>query len=264
MSETAAVSVEELSFSYGDITVLEKVSFTMERGSFITMVGPNGGGKTTLLKLMLGLIRPHSGLVRVFGKPPEKSREKIGYMPQHQLFDPWFPVTASDVVLMGRLGIKSPDLKASEIDSPKRKARGRKIIGLYSKDDRNRASEALGIVGMADYEKRPFSSLSGGQRQRVLLARALVSAPQLLLLDEPTANVDMEVETRLTSILEDLGRRMTILMVTHDLGFVSGLVQSCICVNRRVFVHPTSEISGEVLQRLYGQDLRIVRHDKLR
>jgi len=264
MSETAAVSVEELSFSYGDITVLEKVSFTMERGSFITMVGPNGGGKTTLLKLMLGLIRPHSGLVRVFGKPPEKSREKIGYMPQHQLFDPWFPVTASDVVLMGRLGIKSPKLKARETDTPERKASGRKIIGLYSKDDRNRASEALGIVGMADYEKRPFSSLSGGQRQRVLLARALVSAPQLLLLDEPTANLDMEVETRLTSILEDLGRRMTILMVTHDLGFVSGLVQSCICVNRRVFVHPTSEISGEVLQRLYGQDLRIVRHDKLR
>lgn len=228
MSETAAVSVEELSFSYGDITVLEKVSFTMERGSFITMVGPNGGGKTTLLKLLLGLIKPHSGLVRVFGKPPEKSREKIGYMPQHQHFDPWFPVTASDVVLMGRLGIKSPALKAREIDTPERKARGRKIIGLYSKDDRNRTSEALGIVGMADYEKRPFSSLSGGQRQRVLLARALVSAPQLLLLDEPTANVDMEVETRLTSILEDLGRRMTILMVTHDLGFVSGLVQSCI------------------------------------
>lgn len=264
MSETAAVSVEELSFSYGDITVLEKVSFTMERGSFITMVGPNGGGKTTLLKLLLGLIRPRSGLVRVFGKPPEKSREKIGYMPQHQHFDPWFPVTASDVVLMGRLGIKSPTLKALETDTTGRKARGRKIIGLYSKDDRNRASEALGIVSMADYEKRPFSSLSGGQRQRVLLARALVSAPQLLLLDEPTANVDMEVETRLTSILEDLGRRMTILMVTHDLGFVSGLVQSCICVNRRVFVHPTSEISGEVLQRLYGQDLRIVRHDKLR
>jgi len=254
MSEPAAVNVEELSFSYGDIPVLEKVSFTMERGSFITMVGPNGGGKTTLLKLILGLIRPHAGLVRVFGKSPEKSREKIGYMPQHQLFDPWFPVTASDVVLMGRLGIKSPELKA----------RGRKIIGIYSKDDRNRASETLGIVGMADYEKRPFSSLSGGQRQRVLLARALVSAPQLLLLDEPTANADMEVETRLTSILEDLGRRMTILMVTHDLGFVSGLVQSCICVNRRVFVHPTSEISGEVLQRLYGHDLRIVRHDKLR
>ena len=249
MAEAPAVSVENVSFSYGEIPVLEKVSFTLERGSFITMVGPNGGGKTTLLKLILGLSRPHSGSVRVFGKTPEKAREKIGYMPQHQLFDPWFPVTASDVVLMGRLGIKA--------------ARHRSI-GPYSKDDKNMASEALASVGMADYEKRPFSSLSGGQRQRVLLARALVSSPQLLLLDEPTANVDMEVETRLTSILEELGRRMTILMVTHDLGFVSGLVESCICVNRKAFVHPTSEISGDVLKRLYGHDLRIVRHDKMR
>jgi zinc transport system ATP-binding protein len=243
--ETAPViTIENVSFSYDGVPVLEKVSFTVDSGDFSIMVGPNGGGKTTLLKLILGLLKPSSGVVRVFGKPPEKVRHSIGYMPQHQQFDPKFPVAVADVVLMGRL------------------KEGR--FGLYSKDDRKIASLALKEIGMSEYEKRSFSALSGGQRQRVLLARALVGDPHLLLLDEPTANVDLEVETRLMSILEELNKRMTILMVTHDLGFVTDAVKACVCVNRKAFIHPTAELSTDVLQECYGQNIRIVRHDKIK
>jgi zinc transport system ATP-binding protein len=241
---TNAIIVENVCFSYDTAQVLDGVSFTVEDGAFITMVGPNGGGKTTLLKLILGLIKPSAGSIRVFGKQPEKVSDKIGYMPQYQLFDPWFPVTVSDIVLMGRLG-KHP-------------------LGPYFKSDRKKASDVLDIFGMADYETRPFSELSGGQRQRVLLARALVSEPDLLLLDEPTANVDIEVETRLINILEELNRKMTVVMVTHDLGLVTEAVEECVCVNRKAFVHPTAELTTDVLQECYGQTIRIVRHDKIK
>jgi zinc transport system ATP-binding protein len=239
-----AIVVDNVNFSYDSIPVLEGVSFVIDSGDFTIMVGPNGGGKTTLLKLILGLLKPRSGSIRVFGKPPENARHAIGYMPQYQLFDPRFPVTVEDVVLMGLL------------------KEGR--FGLYSKGDRTVAALVLEEIGMAEYGKRSFSVLSGGQRQRALLARALVGNPEILLLDEPTANVDLEVETRLMSILEELNRRMTILMVTHDLGFVTESVKACVCVNRKTFVHPTSQLTGEVLQECYGQNLRIVRHDKTR
>lgn len=244
MKKTDAIIVDKVSFSYDTVPVLDNVSFTVENGAFITMVGPNGGGKTTLLKLILGLIKPRTGSIRVYGKQPDKVSDKIGYMPQYQLFDPWFPVTVADVVLMGLLG-KHP-------------------LGPYSKAERKKVSDTLDIFSMTDYETLPFSILSGGQRQRVLLARALVSNPELLLLDEPTANVDIEVETRLMDILEELNRKMTIIMVTHDLGFVTEAVNDCVCVNKKAFVHPTSELTGDVLQECYGQTIRIVRHDKIK
>ena len=238
------VSLENVSFSYDVQPVLLDVSLVVEDRDYLCVVGPNGGGKTTLLKLMLGLLKPAGGRVRVFGQAPEGVRSRIGYVPQHTTLDPLFPVTALDVVLMGRL------------------SRGMRL-GPFRKADREAAEAALEMVGMVPLQGRPFSALSGGQRQRVLIARGLVSNPELFLLDEPTSNVDAAMETELFEILEQLNRKMSIVLVTHDLGFVSRYVKRVACVNRRLVVHPTSEVTGEMIQEIYGRDVHMVRHDEV-
>ena len=220
---------------------LESVNLSIEKRDLILIVGPNGGGKTTFLKLMLGLLHPDNGEIRIFGKSPESMRNRIGYMPQYTHFDPHFPVTVTDIVLMGRLE--------------------RRRCGPYSGFDKDKALRALNTVGLADVSKKLFSELSGGQRQRVLIARAIVSEPDLLLLDEPTANVDALTEAKLFDLLQELNKEMTILMVSHDFGFVSSIVKHVICVNRKVQLHPTSEITNEIVRQLYGEELRIIRHD---
>ncbi len=242
MTKKPVIELEKVSFSYDGLPVLEDVSLTVHEHDFLSIVGPNAGGKTTLLKLIMGLIRPTSGTVRVFGQRPPKVRSRIGYMPQHASLDPLFPVNVMDVVLMGRLGHG-------------------KRFGIYGRADREAAAEALQMVEIYDIRRRFFSALSGGQRQRVLIARALVSDPELLLLDEPTSNVDAAVETGLFEILDQLNQKITVALVTHDLGFVSCYVKSVACVNRRVVVHPISEITGEMINEIYGTDVHMVRHD---
>ena len=242
MEQAPVVEIRDLSFSYNGETVLEHVNLTIGRREFISVVGPNGGGKTTLLRLVLGLIEPTAGTVRVFGQRPAQARGRVGYLPQHAQMDPRFPASVSDVVLTGRLATARP-------------------FGLYRKADREAARKALGDVDLSDQARRPYSDLSGGQRQRVLIARALVSEPELLLLDEPTAGLDAHMENELYDLLKALNERLTIVLVTHDLGFVSQIVQSVACVRRTVVVHPTSEITGEIIREIYGGDVRMVRHD---
>jgi zinc transport system ATP-binding protein len=242
MDPQTVISFESVFYSYNGIPALEKVSLQVQELDFMSVVGPNAGGKTTLLKLILGLLRPDEGRVRVFGEPPQKVRSRIGYVPQYVSLDPFFPVDVTDVVLMGRLG------------------RGSRF-GFYRKKDRSAAEAALRQVEMAELRRRPFFALSGGQRQRVLIARALVSGPELLLLDEPTANIDAVLETELFEMLNRLNERITIVLVTHELGFVSRYVKRVACVNRRVVVHPTCEITGRLIQEIYGGDVRMVRHD---
>ena len=244
MPDEPVVSLRNVSFSYGHAPVLEDVSFDVGRLESMCIVGPNGGGKTTLVKLILGLLTPQAGEIRVFSRAPRHARVKAGYMPQHVLYDPQFPVTAMDIVLMGRLG---------------RRGIGG-FFGWHNREDRQAALEALEQVEMAEFRTLLFASLSGGQRQRVLVARALCSRPDLLLLDEPTSNIDTLVESRLWELLRKLNRRMAILMVTHDLGVVSNLVEKVICVNRRVVVHNTREVTGQVISDLYGGHVRMVRH----
>jgi zinc transport system ATP-binding protein len=238
------VQLDGVSFAYGEVVVLEGVHLSIWPGEWVLVVGPNGGGKTTLLKLILGLLEPTAGQVRLFGQEPAKTRHRVGYMPQHIQFDSLFPVTVMDIVLMGRLGTA-----------------GRRLLGWYTRQDRQAAQEALAEVGLAGLENRPFAALSGGQRQRVLIARALCSRPELLLLDEPTAHVDPQAEGQLMEILQRLHRRMSIVMVSHDLGVVSPQIGSVLCVNRRLVVHPTTELTGEKIRQLYGEDLRMIRHD---
>ena len=246
MSTEPVISLRDVTFSYGGAPALEDVNLSVDEREAVCIVGPNGGGKTTLVKLILGLLTPQRGEVRVFGQPPQRARLRAGYMPQHVQHDPQFPVTVMDIVLMGRLG--QGGLPACWAGT----------AGPTAAPPR----DALAQVGMDDFRRRPFASLSGGQRQRVLIARALCCKPDLLLLDEPTSNVDSLVEARLLDLLRELNRRMTILMVSHDLGFVSGLVESVICVNRRVVVHPTSEMTGEAIRDIYGGEVRMVRHDE--
>jgi zinc transport system ATP-binding protein len=242
--DSQVISVRDVSFSYdGRDSVLDSARFDVNRDDFAAIIGPNGGGKTTLLKLILGLLEPQKGIVRVFGSAPAVARKRIGYMPQYQRFDPEFPVTVMDVVLMGRLG-HAPS------------------IGTFRREDRAIARSVLEEVSCAGLSKRPFASLSSGQRQRVVIARALASRPDLLLLDEPTSNLDPSVQDDVQELLHGLSPRMTIIVVSHDVAFVSKYVNKVICVNRTVAVHPTSEIKGDLFSVLYGQPgVRLVNHE---
>jgi zinc transport system ATP-binding protein len=243
MKDNSVVIVEGLSFSYDGSVVLEGVDITINEKDFVWMVGPNGGGKTTLLKLILGLLQPNAGRIRVFGKRPGESRSRIGYMPQYARLDPLFPVDARDVVLMGRLG------------------NGRRF-GPFRNPDKQAAEKALDEVGLTELRSKPFAKLSGGQQRRVLIARALASEPDLLILDEPTANLDMIVEKELYDLLNKLNEKLTIVMVSHDPAFVSDYVKRVFCVKRTVSEHPTCELEGDFMGELFGGDMRIVRHDQ--
>jgi zinc transport system ATP-binding protein len=232
-------SFEKVTFSFGAAPVIEDASFTIEAGDFVSMIGPNGAGKTTLAKIMLGLLTPTRGRVRLCGGSTQQQCTRVGYVPQHGNFDPDFPITAGEVVLMGRV------------------PRG---LGFYTRRDKRDAAEILAQVGLAGFQGRPFADLSGGQRQRVLIARALVSDPELLILDEPTANIDSAAGQRLRDILERLKGTMTVLLITHDLGFVSELVDKVLCVNVKVRIHPTQEVTPELIQDLFGTGARMVDH----
>lgn len=237
------IEIDDVSFRFDSGgPVLDGVTITIERLDFASVIGPNGGGKTTLLKLILGLLQPTTGRVRVFGSSPFRARPRIGYMPQFAAMDPKFPVQVLDVVLMGRLG---PGLR----------------FGSFTRSDRDAALETIERVGLAGLERQPFSDLSGGQRQRVLLARALASDPELLLLDEPAAGLDQKVEQDFFQLLRDLNRSKTLLLVSHDLGFVSSFVKTVVCVHRTVDVHPMSSLDGKMIQELYGGEVRLVHHD---
>lgn len=241
----AAVELRDVSFSYNGGLVIEDASFVIPRGDFAGIVGPNGGGKTTLLKLMLGLLRPARGSVRIFGQPPAQAAQRVGYVPQGFQYDARLPVTVADVVRMGHLGHEHSWLAS---------------LGASSDEVR----EALAAVALPGQELRRFADLSGGQQQRVLIARALATQPEMLMLDEPTASLDVAAEREVLTLLQRLNERLTIVLVTHDLGFISAAVTSVLCVNRKVRRHPTTqvgEITGELLESMYGRDRVMVRHD---
>ncbi len=239
MSHPVAIRMQGVGFGYHEERILHSVELAVPVGDFACIIGPNGGGKSTLLKLMIGLLPAQSGSVQVFGQPPAQVRPRVGYLAQHLHFDRQFPISVIDVVLMGRLGLGS-------------------IFGRYSRADRAAARAALHEVGLADLERRPFAALSGGQRQRVLIARAMACNPDLLLLDEPFAGLDIQAEEQLYALLGELNRRLTIVLVSHDVAYVSKFVKTAICVNRHVHTHAARELHGEVIRRLYGREVRLV------
>lgn len=236
------VDVEHISFRYPRHAVgrpvLEDVSLRIEPRDFLGIIGPNGGGKTTLIKMMLGLLKPSQGKVRVFGQPPEAVRSRIGYVPQHAQIDPSTPASVLDVVLMGRLS-RSP-------------------WGFrFGPDHAQAAMQALRQTGTDHLASRPIGSLSGGQRHRVLIARALVADAQLLLLDEPHTGVDTEAQRELIDLLHRLNERLPIVMVSHDVSFVSTHLKRVACLNHRIACHPAHEITDDVIAQMYHDHVAI-------
>lgn len=226
------IQVDNLDFTYHGQPVLEEVNLTVREGDFIAMIGPNGGGKTTLLKLILGLLKPDQGEIQVMGKHPTRVSHQIGYVPQDVNINRSFPITALDVVLMGKL---SPGKRWSR----------------NTDRDRRDAMDALGRIDMADHAHRRIGELSGGQRQRVFIARALVTRPRLLLLDEPTASIDSRGQTEFFNLLKRLNEDVSIIVVSHDLLVISIYVKSVACVNRRLHYHHQAEITGDMLEVMY-------------
>ncbi len=230
--ENSIVEIRNVWFAYNGKTVLEDVSLDIRPGDFIAMIGPNGGGKTTLLKLMLGLLRPNKGAIRVLGDLTEKASHHIGYVSQDVHINRSFPITAIDVVLMGKL------------EPGKRWAKN-------SAQDRTDALDMLARMEIADYAGSKIGELSGGQRQRVFIARALVTQPKMLLLDEPTASIDAKGQAEFYSLLKELNKDITILVVSHDLVAISTYVKSVACVNKRLHYHHQAEITEEMLEEMY-------------
>ncbi|MFT5471006.1 MAG: zinc transport system ATP-binding protein [Verrucomicrobiales bacterium] len=232
-----ALRFEQVSFRYAAPVVIDDASFAIEEGACVGVVGPNGGGKTTLFKLALGLLKPQTGKIEILDHSPHIGCKHIGYVPQHLQFDTKFPITAHEVVLMGRLD-RLP------------------WYGIYAKADRAVAADALAEVGLADLADRPFAAMSGGQKQRVLIARALAAEPDLLLLDEPTANIDLSVEEQFLKTLDRLPKGMTTLIISHDIGLLERMTDRVLCVNRHVHEHRVSDLDGHTIREIYSGELR--------
>jgi zinc transport system ATP-binding protein len=242
------VELEDVDFAYGAVRVLERINLTVQPGDFLGIIGPNGSGKTTLLRIMLGLLPPTSGTVRLFGHPPAAFGQwgRLGYVPQRATLDASLPVTVHEVVATGLL----PSLG---------------IFGRIGAAERKRIAEVLGQVGMEAHAAARIGALSTGQQQRVLIARALVSKPELLMLDEPTGGVDPEAQTSFHALLHHLNRErdVTLILVSHDIGVVAKEVTKLACLNRRLVFHgrPGDFLSDAALTALYGPAVRVVSHD---
>ena len=226
------IETHNLNFSYNGQPVISGVNLKIQSGDFMAMIGPNGGGKTTLLKLMLGLLKADSGSIRIFGKPPKEVSYRIGYVPQDIHINQNFPISSSDVVLMGKL---KPGRGWSRHDA----------------EDRMEALQALERVGAGKYSNHRIGELSIGQKQRVFIARALVTDPDILFLDEPTASIDTKGQNEFYAILKELNQKITIIVVSHDLMVISRYVKSVACVNQSLHYHGHAELTGEMIEMMY-------------
>lgn len=236
-----AIEVNNVNFSYYKTTVLEDINFKIEENDFVGIIGPNGGGKTTFIKLLIGLLKPDSGSIKVFGKPVKKLNRQVGYVPQSFNFDNNYPINVKEVVMMGRLNSEIPFSKSNESNT--------KIV-----------EECLSKVDMLQFKNELIGNLSGGQKQRVLIARALAVKPKILILDEPTASVDSKAGKNFYDLLDELNKEMTILMVSHDIGVVSQYVKKIACLNKQLVFHNTKEISREMLESTYQCPVDLIAH----
>lgn len=231
--------LEGVHLAFGPVTVLEDVDLTIRDDDFLAIIGPNGGGKSVLLKVLLGLLEPNRGSVTLFGTRPCRSRGRVGYVPQHAGFDRDYPVSVREVVAMARLG---------------------HLFKRLGSEDCRVVDEALERVHMVELADRQIGQLSGGQLQRVLIARALAVEPRLLVLDEPTASLDPRIGVGVYDLLQDLQKQMAIVLVTHDVGVVSRYVKTIGCLNRRLFYHDSREITREMIEESYACPVDFVVH----
>jgi len=236
-----AIHLEDIWVHYNGLPVLEGINLSLCEQDFLGIIGPNGGGKTTLLRVLLGLVQPTRGQVRILGHNAREGRRFVGYVPQYTEFDRDFPISVWDVAMMGRLGRRG-------------------LFRRYAQEDKRVAAEALQQVEMLEFRDRQIGELSGGQRRRVYIARALASDPKILLLDEPTASVDSSVLGNIYELLREMNRRVTIILVSHDIGVVSSYVKTIACLNRRLIYHASKEITPEMLEAAYQCPVDLIAH----
>jgi len=237
------VSIDNLWIFREEHAILEDINLKLQRADFLGLIGPNGGGKSTLLKVMLGLIKPDNGRIRIFGMEPEAARARMGYLPQKTIFDQNFPIKVLEVVQMGRFSRTG-------------------LFRSYGPADRNAAYCALEAVGMEDRADREIGALSGGEQQRIFVARSLVSDPELLLLDEPTAGVDSSQQTEFYELLCHLNQDMgiAIVLVSHDITAISKYVGKIACLNQRLYYHGSKELTNEDIEKAYGCPVEVIAH----
>lgn len=240
-NKTTQIDLEGVWAGYEADTVLEDVDFKLFENDYVGLIGPNGGGKTTLIKVILGLVKPSRGRVTVMGEAPELGRRAIGYVPQIQLEDRSFPISVWDVVSMGRLTPGFANLKLSTAD-------------------KQAIETALQQTGMADFVKRSMNELSGGQRQRVYISRALVTNPKILLLDEPTASVDPQATTQIYDLLSQLNQHISILLISHDMTAISTYVKTIGCINRRLMYHHEKVLTEDMISAGYECPVELIAH----
>jgi len=238
--KTPIIEVSHLYFSYNGTQVLRDVSLSIREKEFIAFIGPNGGGKTTLIKLLLGILKTDRGTIKIMGQPPSKAAHRIGYVPQDISINKSFPISVMDVVLMGRLQFHR--------------------WGRISQEDRKAAEKALESLEILEFKNRKIDDLSGGQRERVFIARALTADPDILFLDEPTANIDSQGKTYLYALLKELNKTKTIFVVSHDTMVLSSYVTSVACVNKDVHYHDDAEITEEMMEMGYHCPVELIAH----
>lgn len=239
--QPSLIELVNINFTYNHVPILEDIALQVHQEDFLGIIGPNGGGKTTLLKIVLGLLKPTSGEITVFGKPPLEGRKSIGYVPQVFRFHYDFPITVLDVVLMGRL-------------------REKRIGHHYSLRDRDIAQNVLQQVEMLDFKDKHIGNLSGGQLQRVMIARALASEPKILILDEPLSSIDSRWQASFYQLLTQLKKTVTIILVTHDIGALSTYVDQVACLNRRLYFHGSTKEGLQHLSEAYQCPIELIGH----
>ena len=238
------VEIDGLTAAYGNKVVLRDVSLKVWKDDFLGIIGPNGGGKTTLLKVILGLLRPAAGTVRFFHDGEPVSALKIGYLPQMSNIDRKFPISVWEVVASGL---------ASE--KPR--------FGSFTMEQKTRIDEVLHQMGLEDLRERPIGELSGGQLQRVLLGRSVVSRPRLLILDEPNSYVDKRFESLFYQLLEEINKESAVIIVSHDVGTVLKMVKNIACVNETLHYHSGADVSAEWLGEKYACPIELLGHGNL-
>lgn len=238
------IELTNISAGYDSKVVLHDVNLTVYERDFLGIIGPNGGGKTTLIKLILGLIKPSEGSIRFFHDGKQVDKITMGYLPQYNAIDKKFPISVYEVILSG-LSSKKP------------------LIGRYTKEQHEKVEEVIGRMGLEGLEKRAIGQLSGGQLQRALLGRAIVSSPDVVILDEPSTYIDRRTETKLYEILEEINHERAIILVSHDIGTVLQEVKTIACVNETLDYHPDTEVSEEWLTRNFNCPIELVGHGDL-
>ncbi len=239
--EKEIISIKNLSVDYGGFPALDRINLSVNENDFLGVIGPNGGGKTTLLKVLLGLIKPTAGKVKVKGLEPAEARKYIGYVPQISMHEYDFPINVWDVAIMGRLSHK-------------------KWFQGFDREDIEAAGKALEVVNMLRLKDRQIDRLSMGQKQRVFIARAIVSNPKILLLDEPTASVDEPMQQDIFQFLKSLKNKMTVILVSHDIGVISSYVDKIACLNCQFFYHGDKEITPEIIEATYKCHVDLIGH----